>query len=85
VNDDDVEQKEAIVLAAVRRLAALEGFPVTDFALVGDTDLELDEVRDCLRHHLAEGEAELGPGEQDGSLEVTALPGTADLPELGAE
>ena len=85
MNDDDLDQMSVVVLAGVKRLGALEGFPVTDFALVGETDLDLGEVRRCLWSRLADRELSVAPGELDGSAQVTAVRGGADqLPDLGA-
>jgi hypothetical protein len=75
----------AIVLAGVKRLGAVEGFPVTDFELVSETDLSLEEIRDRLRNHLTGSHLDVGPGKHEDSLLVTGVRGGAEaLPDLGA-
>ena len=62
----------------------LEGFPVTDFALVGETDLDLAEIRDVLLNRLADRELDVAPGDRDASVEVVRVRGgDDDVPELG--
>lgn len=81
---DDLDQKSAIVLAGAKRLGALLGFPVEDFALVPETDLDVDEIRDCLWNTLAGRHLDVVPGERDGSAQIVGVPGEpAELPELG--
>jgi hypothetical protein len=82
VSHEELDQKAAIVLAGVKRLGSLEGFPVTDFALVGETDLDLDEVRACLLQQGSNSSLQVAPGEQDGSVQVIGVPGER-LPDLG--
>jgi hypothetical protein len=73
-----LDERCAIVLAGVERLGGLQGFPITDFAVVAETDVDLGEVRECLRGQLADGYVEVAPGERDGSVEVVALVGRDD-------
>lgn len=74
----------AIVLAGAKRLGALLGFPVQDFALVPETDLDIDEIRDRLWHTLAGRYLDVVPGDREGSAQITGVTGeSAELPELG--
>jgi hypothetical protein len=73
-------------LAGVKRISALEGFPVTDVALVAETDLDLDEIRDRLSTDRAQARVEVVPGEHEGSLQVTGFRGGAEDPaDLGGD
>jgi hypothetical protein len=84
MTEDELDQESTIILAGVKRLAAVEGFPVTDFALVGETDLDLDEIRDSLWNKLAAKHLDVVPGDREGSAQVAGIPGEPDpLPELG--
>jgi hypothetical protein len=84
MTDDVHEQKIAIVLAGVQRLGALQGFPVHDYALVAETDLDLGEIRDLLWNVLAGQGLDVVAGEHEGSAQVIAASGVADgLPDLG--
>jgi hypothetical protein len=84
MTEDELDQKSTIILAGVKRLAAVEGFPVTDFALVGETDLDLDEIRDTLWNTLAPEHVDVVPGDQAGSVQVAGIPGQPEeIPELG--
>lgn len=81
---DELDEISAIVLAGVKRLGAVEGFPVEDYALVPETDLDLDEIRDVLWNVLARRHAEVVAGKNDGSAQVLGVPGDDDpTPELG--
>jgi hypothetical protein len=73
MSDHQLDQKAAIVLAGVERISDVEGFPVTDFALVAETDLDLEEVRDLLWKTLADSHLDVVPGDDDGSARVTAV------------
>lgn len=81
---EDLDEKSAIVLAGVERLAALQGFPVDDFALVPETDLDLPEIRDRMWNTLAGRHLDVEAGERDGSARAVGTPGASDpTPELG--
>lgn len=81
---DELDQKPAIVLAGAKRLGALLGFPVEDFALVPETDLDLDEIRGCLWDELAGRHLDVVPGEREGSARIAGVTGeAAATPELG--
>lgn len=81
---DVLDEKSAIVLAGVKRLGAVEGFPVRDFALVPETDLDVEEIRDLLWNVLAGRHAEVVAGEKEGTAQVLGIPGDDDAsPELG--
>lgn len=64
----------AIVLAGAKRLGALLGFPVQDFALVPETDLDIDEIRDRLWHTLAGRYLDVVPGDREGQLRSPGSP-----------
>ncbi len=68
-----LNQLSEIVLAAAHRLGNLQGFPVTDAALVAETDLDVDQVREILQKTLAGGYLDVVPGERPGSVEVVGL------------
>lgn len=81
---DERDQKAAIVLAGVERLGSLQGFPVHDYALVAETDLDLMEIRILLENDLARGRLAVAAGEQEGAVLVTGIAGgSAALPDLG--
>lgn len=77
MTSDERDQKAAIVLAAVERLASVHGLPIHDYALVGETDLDLPEIRDLLTNVLAGKPLDLASGEEDGSIDVIGTPGTS--------
>lgn len=75
-----LDQLSEIVLAGAQRLGALQGFPVTDAALVAETDLDVDQVREILQHTLAGRYLDVVPGERPGSVEAVGVVGDGENP-----